>query len=312
MKRLFTSIFIIMLILNLAVIPSRGEAGIMQKYVNYKGVNIYTEAYNYSPDAREAILFLHGLGGSHSHGEFLYDSSNKYMTITMDYLDHGNSGHVSSMSWDTQIDSIKAVLDAYGIKQVRLVGHSMGADTAMMFAKRYPDNVKKIVLLDRAYYNFKDFEKYNVTKNVMNMLEYDPSSGLSYDEFLQYMNMAWDNDITKTWDVSRNVLLLAADTKNYTGDPSIGVPSLAGIISMIKENPDMFGIDPEKAALFPDMTENNVADLVSFLKNSVANFGRINNKFSVIQTPYSHGDMVRNPEITAAIRDYVIQYFLSE
>ena len=258
MKKVFTYIVAMMLIFSFAITPCKAEGAVKQKYVDYKGVKIYTESYNYSPKAKEAVIFLHGLGGSYAHGKFLYDQSNPYMTITMDYLDHGNSGHVPTMSWDEHLKSIKAVLDAYGIKKAHLVGHSFGADTAMMFAKKYPERVKDVVLLDRAYYNFKDYEKFNLTENVLTTLEYDPQSGLSHDEFLQYMDMSWNNDITKTWDLNRDVLLLGGSAKNFLADPETGFPSLAGIIAMIKQNPSEFGIDPEAAKLLPEIGRAHV------------------------------------------------------
>lgn len=312
MKDFLKLTFIGILILSFTIMPCKAASSIKQKYISYKKVKIYTEAYNYSPNKKEAIIFLHGLGGNHSHGEFLYDKNNPYMTITLDYLDHGNSGHIPFVSWKTQLDSIKEVLDSYGIKKVHLVGHSFGADTAMMFAKKYPDRVKDIVLLDRAYYNFKDLEQFNMTKNLSAVLEYDPESGLSKDEQMQYINMSWDNDISKTWNINKNVLLVSADTKNFTGDPSTGTPSLAKIISMIKEDPSEFGIDPSEAELLPDMTEDNVLDLVNFLKIKSDKFDHVNNKFSVVHTSYTHGEMVRDSNAMNEMRTYVINYLKSK
>lgn len=312
MKKIFTCIFTMVLAFGLMTMPCKAEAVTKQKYVEYKGVKIYTEAYNYSPKAKEAVIFLHGLGGNHSHGDFLCDKSNPYMTITLDYLDHGNSGHVPTITWDNHLGSIKAVLDAYGIKKAHIVGHSFGADTAMMFAKKYPEHVEDVVLLDRAYFNFKDYEKFNVTKNLMAALEYDPEAGLSQDEFSQYVNLLWNNDITKTWKLNKDVLLLGGNGKNFGGDPSNGTPSLAAIIAMIKENPEEFGFNPEVAATFPDMTEKNALDLVDYLKTKINEFPNVNKRFSSIQTNFAHGDMVRDPIAMEAMRSYVIEYLTSE
>ncbi|MBI6872262.1 alpha/beta fold hydrolase [Clostridium aciditolerans] len=312
MKKVFAYVFTMLLTFSLMITPCKAEGAVKQKYVDYKGVKIYTESYNYSPKAKEAVIFLHGLGGSYAHGKFLYDQSNPYMTITMDYLDHGNSGHVPTMSWDKHLESIEAVLDAYGIKKAHLVGHSFGADTAMMFAKKYPERVKDVILLDRAYYNYKDYEKFNLTENVLTTLEYDPQSGLSHDEFLQYMDMSWNNDITKTWDLNRDVLLLGGSANNFLANPVTGSPSLAGIIAMIKQNPSEFGIDPEAAKLLPNMTEDNVLDIYNFLRTKVSKFDSVNKRFSSIQTSYAHGDMVRNADAMNAMREYVIDYLTSE
>ncbi|WP_333859529.1 alpha/beta fold hydrolase [Clostridium sp.] len=308
MKKNFKLTLITLLILCFTIIPCKAASNIKQKYITYKKVKIYTEVYNYSPEKKEAIIFLHGMGGNHSHGEFLYNENNPYMTITLDYLDHGKSSHIPLVSWKTQLNSIKKVLDCYGIKKVHLVGHSFGADTAMMFAKKYPDRVKDIVLLDRAYYNFKDLEQFNMTKNLNSVLEYDPQSDLSKEEEMQYINLCWDNDITKTWNINKNVLLIAADTKNFTGDSSTDTPSLAGIISMIKENPEEFGVDPSDAGLLPDMTKDDVLNIVNLLNTKSNNFAHVNNKFSVVHTSYTHGEMVRDKNAMTEMRSYIINY----
>lgn len=315
MKKIFTSILTMVLIFSFMVIPCKAEDGIKQKYVKYKGVKIYTEAYNYSPNAKEAIIFLHGLGGDHTHSQFLNDQSNPYMTITLDYLDHGNSGHVDTMFWDEHLGSIKAVLDAYGIEKAHVVGHSFGADTAMMFAKKYPEKVKDVVLLDRAYFNFSDYAKFNITKKVLEVLEYEPKSGLSKEEFLQYTDMLWNNNITKTWNINKNVLLLGGSAANFEADPLSGMPSIASIITMIKqsENPlKEFGIDPADAEALPDITEENVSDLVNFLRAKVNAFSTVNKKFSSIQTSYAHGEMVRGTDAMNSMREYVLEYLASE
>ncbi|SHH76747.1 alpha/beta fold hydrolase [Clostridium magnum] len=307
MKKLFMCIFTVVLALGVIVMPSKVEAATKEKYVNYKGVKVYTESYNYSPNAKEAIIFLHGLGGNHSHAEFLYNDSNPYMTISLDYLDHGNSGHVPTITWDNHLGSIKAVLDAYGIKKAHIVGHSFGADTAMMFAKKYPEHVKDVVLLDRAYFNFKDYEKFNITKNLMGTLEYDPKAGLSKGEFSQYVDMLWDNDITKTWKINKDVLLIGGNGKNF-----MGLDVFINALKSSEELAEQLGFDPKVVAEFPDMTEQNVLDLVDYLRLKINQFPSVNKRFSSIQTDYAHGDMVRDGDAMNAMRNYVVEYLTSE
>lgn len=307
MKKLFTCIFIMVMALGLMVMPCKAEAVTKEKYVNYKGVQVYTEAYNYSPDAKEAIVFLHGLGGNHSHAEFLYNESNPYMTISLDYLDHGSSGHIPNITWDDHLGSIKAVLDAYGIKKAHIVGHSFGADTAMMFAKKYPEHVEDVVLLDRAYFNFKDYEKFNITKNLMASLEYEPTSGLSQEEFSQYVNMLWDNDITKTWKINKDVLLLGGNGKNF-----MGLDVFINALKSSEELVEQLGFDPKVVAEFPDMTEENIVDLVDYLKLKINQFPTVNKRFTSIQTDIAHGDMVRDSVAMESMRNYVIEYLTSE
>ena len=146
-------------------------------YCNYNGSAIYTQAYNYK-NINEAIIFLHGLGGNQTDGSFLNSDENKYMTITIDMPDHGRSGRLEKITWDTYVDAVKAVVDQYKINIVHFVGHSLGADTAMMYAYKYPEDVSDIILIDRAYYNFSEIEKYNFTPSFYKIVDIDPDSGL--------------------------------------------------------------------------------------------------------------------------------------
>lgn len=307
MKKLFACIFTMVMVFGLMVMPCKAETVTKEKYVDYKGVQVYTEVYNYSSKAKEAIIFLHGLGGDHTHAEFLHDKSNPYMTISLDYLDHGNSGHVPTITWDNHLESIKAVLDAYGIKKAHIVGHSFGADTAMMFAKKYPEYAQDVVLLDRAYFNFKDYEKFNITKSLMASLEYEPTSGLSKEEFSQYVNMLWDNDITKTWKINKDVLLIGGSGKNF-----IGLDVFINALKSSEELVEQLGFDPKVVAEFPDMTEENIVELIDYLRLKINQFPSVNKRFSSIQTDYAHGDMVRDVDTMNAMRSYVVEYLTSE
>ncbi len=50
-------------------------------------------------------------------------------------------------SWDSWIEDLKAVVDAEGLDEFNLFGQSQGSTVAVAFAARYPERVKKLVIL---------------------------------------------------------------------------------------------------------------------------------------------------------------------
>ncbi len=304
MKKRISIIVLAFLLMGLAG-TSLGAEIVRVRYVTYMDAEIYTRAYNYSPKANEAIIFLHGLGGSAQHGDFLHHPENKHMTISFEAPGHGRSESINDMCWDTYVDIVRAVMDDYGIKKAYLVGHSMGADAAMMFAQSHPERVKKIILIDRAYYNMADLEQFNFTRSFMELLEYNPASGLSFEEFYTYLDMAFSNDITNTWDIKKKVLLIAADPSLLQPPPPS--PSIAQIVAMIKDNPEMFGLTQEQADSLPDISDEDVQNAIHFIKEKAEEFCAVNHRFDVLHTPHPHA-MVMDQSLYSEVRGYVLSY----
>src|SRR6185503_917831 len=73
----------------------------------------------------------------------------KHRVVTLDLAGHGESGG-SRAAWTMAAfgEDVKAVVEAVGAKQVVLVGHSMGGPVVLEAARRMPDRVKGIVLVD--------------------------------------------------------------------------------------------------------------------------------------------------------------------
>ena len=279
----------------------------VENYVAYKGVNLYTKTYNYSDKTKEAIIYLHGLGGNSQSGEFLNNPSNPYMTITMDILNHGKSGKIDSITWDNHLDSIKAVLDYYKIKKAYIVGHSFGADTAMMFQEKYPKISKRVILLDRAHYNFKDLEKFNMDRKLFEVLEYNPSTGLTFDDFSKFMDLSYNNDIEKTYDTKNKTLFIGSAPKHYFGDPEAKVPSLPQLVTMIKSNPEALGLTKEAVKDLKDVSEGDLKKYSEFILEKMDNLSAVNKNIKVIKTPYKH-TMVTDPEAKEEVLKYIIDF----
>jgi len=73
----------------------------------------------------------------------------RHRVVTLDLAGHGESGRERA-SWTMAAfgEDVKAVVEAVGAKQVVLVGHSMGGPVVLEAARRMPERVKGIVLVD--------------------------------------------------------------------------------------------------------------------------------------------------------------------
>ena len=72
----------------------------------------------------------------------------RHRVITLDLPGHGDSGPRASWSIAAYGQDVKAVVEAVGATQVVLVGHSMGGLVSLEAARRMPDVLKGLVLVD--------------------------------------------------------------------------------------------------------------------------------------------------------------------
>jgi len=97
------------------------------------------------------LLLLHGFGNdAHVWDDFAPAVSPYYRTLALDQRGHGDSDPDPELRYDHDSmarDAI-AVLDALGIERVVLVGHSMGGRVAMRFARRHPERLAGLVIVD--------------------------------------------------------------------------------------------------------------------------------------------------------------------
>jgi pimeloyl-ACP methyl ester carboxylesterase len=102
------------------------------------------------PDEGMPILLIHGLAGS-SLTEW-YQLAPKLATdrriIVVDHRGHGLSAR-GDLRFEVadDADDLVGVLDALGVRQVDVVGYSMGGVIAQALAMRNPDRVAKLVLI---------------------------------------------------------------------------------------------------------------------------------------------------------------------
>jgi pimeloyl-ACP methyl ester carboxylesterase len=102
------------------------------------------------------VVLLHGLTATRRyvvHGSKALARSG-YRVVAYDARGHGESGEPSDRSAYSYADmaaDLGAVLDSLGLERAALVGHSMGAATAIRFALDHPDRVAGLVQITPAY-----------------------------------------------------------------------------------------------------------------------------------------------------------------
>lgn len=96
-------------------------------------------------------MVLHGLAGS--GGEFIAtaEALTGRKVVLIDQRGHGFSTRIpASVTRDAFVSDIAVVIRASTSGPVHLVGHSMGAHTAMLVAAAHPELVRSLVLLEGA------------------------------------------------------------------------------------------------------------------------------------------------------------------
>ena len=95
------------------------------------------------------IVILHGLfGSSDNWGTIGKELAEQYDVLLVDQRDHGRSPHTDRVTYPLMADDVHALVTSLGLRDIVLVGHSMGAKTAMYFAHRWPELVKHLVSVD--------------------------------------------------------------------------------------------------------------------------------------------------------------------
>jgi len=117
------------------------------------GNDVYAYTGSRAVDAaRPSVVFIHGAGNDHSVWalQSRYFAYHGWNALAVDLPAHGRSGGVPLATVEALGDWIAGFLDAAGVAQAALVGHSMGSLIALECAARHADRVLKLALVGTA------------------------------------------------------------------------------------------------------------------------------------------------------------------
>ncbi len=108
--------------------------------------------YDYGPPpgpSQGDVVLLHGMADVARSLEPLAQSLlDRYRVVTFDARGHGRSSHPGAYSQFHFVSDLLGVIDACGLDNPILIGHSLGGHTVANFAGLYPDRVRVAVLME--------------------------------------------------------------------------------------------------------------------------------------------------------------------
>ncbi|MGV8805963.1 MAG: alpha/beta fold hydrolase [Polaromonas sp.] len=122
----------------------------------------------------EAVIFLHGAGGgasgySNFKGNYPEFAQAGYRALVPDLIGYGLSSKPDLPQYDLDlfIAGIKGLVDGLGLKNVTLLGNSLGGAVALGYALAYPDDVARLILM--APGGVEDLDTYLAMPGIANM-----------------------------------------------------------------------------------------------------------------------------------------------
>jgi pimeloyl-ACP methyl ester carboxylesterase len=96
------------------------------------------------------LLILHGFLGMSDNWKTLGNEFSEagFQVHLIDQRNHGRSPHSEVFNYVELAKDVKEYIDKYSLKNVILIGHSMGGKTAMTTAALFPHLLEKLVVVD--------------------------------------------------------------------------------------------------------------------------------------------------------------------
>jgi len=98
----------------------------------------------------QPFVILHGFLGMSDNWKTLGNrfSDAGFEVHLVDQRNHGRSFHSDKFDYEVLAGDLKEYCDEHHLKNIILLGHSMGGKTAMLFASLYPNLVSKLLVAD--------------------------------------------------------------------------------------------------------------------------------------------------------------------
>lgn len=139
-----------------AIILFSGCASHLPKQIDTVDSNRYVEYVYIQHESNSTVIFENGLGATYDYWDKVIPEVSKSATVfAYNRAGYGESKNISTpRDGETIINELRSVLSKKGIKPLYvLVGHSLGGLYFQYYARRYPHEVKALVLVDSTHPN---------------------------------------------------------------------------------------------------------------------------------------------------------------
>jgi len=173
----------------------------------------------------QPLLILHGLFGQSDNWNTLAKKfgENGFEVYAIDLRNHGLSPRSEAFSYELMAEDIREFIDDHELKNVILLGHSMGGKVAMFFALNYKKVLNKLIVADIAPVQYKphhsdvlkalhavDLKKVNTRKEAEHILN-EHITDFGTRQFL-LKNIYWKDTTNNVMDWRFN---LGSISQNY-------------------------------------------------------------------------------------------------
>lgn len=126
---------------------------------------MYLDNFNYSilgTNTQQRVVFLHGLMAFSANWRKIANKiESQYQCLIYDQRGHGRSFKPENdYSLDIFAEDLDKITSELGWENFHLVGHSLGARVAMVYAQKFPEKVRTLTLEDMGANALADSHKY--------------------------------------------------------------------------------------------------------------------------------------------------------
>ena len=200
------------------------------------GVNLFYEVRGKG----KPILFVHGWTMSHDVWEYqVSELANRYQTITIDLRGNGDSDKPwGDYSYSTYVSDLHALIEHLGLRDITLVGWSLGGAIGIAYLSKYQGTVSRFVSVDGAVPVFTQSQAIpygQLGSKVDDWIAQEQSRRPDFTkEFVDSMFYAkigeytklwiWDITMKTSWNVAIQSLITLRDTNLTKLLPAIRTP----------------------------------------------------------------------------------------
>jgi len=98
----------------------------------------------------QPLIIIHGFLGMSDNWKTLANQfvAQNFQVHALDLRNHGKSFHSDDFNYEIMVEDVKYYCDYHQLKDIAIIGHSMGGKVAMLFATTYPNLVSKLIVAD--------------------------------------------------------------------------------------------------------------------------------------------------------------------